>query len=69
MYYIYILYIYIIYIYILYIYINFVLFVYCNKKLVTLVPQSQNLFQLVLLETAYPIVNKIQVINKEARAS
>ena len=38
--------------------------------MVTLVSHSHNLFQLVLLvETVYPIVNMIQVINKEARAT
>ena len=51
--------------YILYIYMNFVIFVF-----VTLVSHSHDLFQLVLLvETAYTIVNMIQVINKEARAT
>ena len=38
--------------------------------MVTLVSYSHDLFQLVLLiETAYTIVNMIQVINKEARAT
>ena len=54
-----------IYIYTIYIYMNFVILVF-----VTLVSHSHDLFQLVLLvETAYPIVNMIQVINKEARAT
>ena len=62
---------------------NFVFFVYCNivtalHTMVTLVSHSNNLFQLVLLdhfhslslvETAYPIVNMIRVVNKEARAT
>ena len=53
---------------------NFVFFVYCNiatthTYMVTLVSHSYDLFQLVLLvETAYTIVNMSQVINKEARA-
>ena len=55
---------------------NFVFFVYCNiatthtyMVMVTLVSHSYDLFQLVLLvETAYTIVNMSQVINKEARA-
>ena len=47
----------------MYIYMNVVFFV-------TLVSHSHDLFQLVLLvETAYTIVNMIQVINKEARAT
>ena len=40
--------------------------------LVTLVSHSHNISQLLLLslvETAYPIVNMIQVINKKARAT
>ena len=38
--------------------------------MVTLVSHSYDLFQLILLvETAYTIVNMIQVINKEARAT
>ena len=38
--------------------------------MVTLISHSYDLFQLVLLvETAYTIVNMIQVINKEARAT
>ena len=56
--------------YYIYIYINCV-FVYCNiaeththAGLVTLVSCSHNPTQ-----TAYPIVNMIQVINKEARAA
>ena len=40
------------------------------RTMVTLVSHSHDLFQLVLLvETAYTIVNMIQVINKEARAT
>ena len=40
------------------------------RTMVTLVSHSYDLFQLVLLvETAYTIVNMIQVINKEARAT
>ena len=39
------------------------------RTMVTLVSHSYDLFQLVLLvETAYTIVNMIQVINKEAEA-
>ena len=63
-----------IYIYI-YIYMNFVfLFTATLSQLihtmVTLVLHSHNLFQMVLLvETAYPIVKIIQVINKKARAT
>ena len=54
---------------------NVVFFVYCNiialiHTMITLVSHSNDLFQLVLLvETAYTIVNMIQVINKEARAT
>ena len=63
------------YIYIIYIYMNVVFFVYCNiialiHTMITLVSHSNDLFQLVLLvETAYTIVNMIQVINKETRAT
>ena len=61
----------------IYIYINLTLcflFIATLSQLihtiVTLVSHSHNLFQLVLLvETAYPIVNMIQVIHKEARAT
>ena len=54
---------------------NFVFYVYCNIVAthtydVTLVSHSYDLFQLVLLvKTTYTIVNMIQVINKEARAT
>ena len=57
-----------IYIYIYtYIYIyKFVFFVDCN----IVATHTHNLFQLVLLaETVYPIVNMIQVINKEGRTT
>ena len=63
-----------IYIYI-YIYMNFVFFVYATlsqliRTMVKLVSHSYDLFQLVLLlDTAYPIVNMIKVINKETRAT
>ena len=41
-----------------------------QRTMVTLVSHSYDLFQLVLLvETAYKIVNMIQAINKEARAT
>ena len=40
------------------------------RTMVTLVSHSHVLFQLVLIvETAYTIVNMIQVINKEVRAT
>ena len=40
------------------------------RTMVTLVSHSYDLFQLVLLiETAYTIVNMIRVINKETRAT
>ena len=40
------------------------------RTMVTLVSHSDVFFQLVLVvETAYTIVNMIQVINKEARAT
>ena len=40
------------------------------RMMVTLVSHSHDLFQLVsIVETAYTIVNMIQVINKEARAT
>ena len=50
---------------------NFVFFVYCNIVAAhTLASHSHDIFQLVLLvETVYTIVNMIEVINKEARAS
>ena len=75
-----ILYIFIIYIYIyIYKHCAFCLFQHCRNThihmLATLVSHSHNLFQLditwslSLVETAYPIVNMIQVINKEARAT
>ena len=74
--YIYKYYIYYIYIYI-YIYIyELICFLFIAtlsqliRTMVTLVSHSYDLFQLVLLvETAYTIVNMIQVINKEARAT
>ena len=63
----------------LYIYIHIYLtlcflFIATSSQLIhtiaTLVSHSYNLFQLVLLvETTDPIVNMIQVINKEARAT
>ena len=65
-----------IYIYIyIYMYMNFVfLFIATLSQLirtiVTLVSHSYDLFLLVLLvDTAYTIVKKIQVINKEAKAT
>ena len=72
---IYYIYIYIyIYVYTLYISTLCFLFIATLSQLictmVTLVSYSHDLFQLVLLiETAYTIVNMIQVINKEARAT
>ena len=75
---IYMIYIHPIYIYIyIYIYISdfFVfLFIATLSQLIHMivipVSHSYNLFQLVLLvQTAYPIMNMIQVINKEARAT
>ena len=70
---IYYIYIYI-YVYTLYISTLCFLFIATLSQLictmVTLVSYSHDLFQLVLLiETAYTIVNMIQVINKEARAT
>ena len=59
----------------IYIYMNFVFFVYATlsqliRTMVKLVSHSYDLFQLVLLlDTAYPIVNMIKVINKETRAT
>ena len=59
----------------IYIYMNFVfLFIATLSQLirtiVTLVSHSYDLFLLVLLvDTAYTIVKKIQVINKEAKAT
>ena len=60
----------------MHIYVNSVCFLFIATlsqlihTMVTLVSQLHNLFHLVLLvQTAYPIVNMIQVINKEARAT
>ena len=62
--------------YIYYIYISTLGFLFIAtlsqliRRMVTLVSHSYDLFQLVLLvETTYTIVNMIQVINKEARAT
>ena len=56
---------------------NFVFFVYCNIVAThtydghtARVSHSYDIFQLVLVvETAYAIVNMVQVINKEVRAT
>ena len=71
--------IYMIYIHPIYIYIyisDFFVFLFIATlsqlihMIVIPVSHSYNLFQLVLLvQTAYPIMNMIQVINKEARAT
>ena len=59
----------------IYIYMNFVFFVYATlsqliRTMVKLVSHSYDLFQLaLLLDTAYPIVNMIKVINKETRVT
>ena len=61
-----------IYIYTIYIYVFLFIATLSQliRTMVTLVSHSYDLFQLVLLvEMAYTIVNMIQVINKEARAT
>ena len=62
----------ILYIYILYIYVFLFIATLSQliRTMVKLVSHSYDLFQLVLLvEMTYTIVNMIQVINKEARAT